>query len=91
MLRKAREYIQEHNKLRAALAVAFHLLLFIGGYLSAMGRDVDRISDECNQFVIDNYFTPEMQSCLMGQGKQFQLPYQNNFTLQNIPAQQTPP
>ena len=52
-------------------------LLYIGlGVAVGHTLHVDSVQDACNQHVVDNYYTPEIQRCLLNQGRNFTVPFQ---------------
>ena len=43
--------------------------------LVGMSISTEKVQNQCDKFVIDNYFTLEMQQCLYNEGSIFKTPY----------------
>jgi len=80
-LRTVINYTNKHYKI---FDFIHFILIIIFGFLLGITYNVDKTQDACNQFVIDNYFTYDMQRCLLSQGQIFKVPYSNQtFNLSN--------
>lgn len=69
-----KKFMEEHPKLVAFLNFIYPYLFLIFGIIVGYALNVDSIQDNCNQFIIDNYFTLDIQRCLLDMNQDFILP-----------------
>ena len=62
-LQKVRDPVKNKPALQWILKFLDTLLIIGFGFVAGYGLNVDNIQDDCNQHIIDNYFTEEIQYC----------------------------
>lgn len=64
---KERVEAMQKSKYAWVFSLIEYLLVFAFGVLVCWQLRIEHIQDECDQFIVDNYFTPEMQYCYLEQ------------------------
>ena len=67
--------IKLKNKYPVAWDILIAVLIFGFAFFLGQLYSIDRFEDSCNQFVVDNYYTQDMQRCLLYYGKSFTIPF----------------
>ena len=75
---KDRVEAMQKSKYSWVFSIIEYLLVFAFGVLVCWQLRIENIQNECDQFVVDNYFTYEMQICYIEQtGNSMGVPFGN--------------
>lgn len=74
-------WIDKYPRVKKVIEWISPTLFILFAFLLGTLWNIDKVSDECNEFIIDNYFTQDMQRCLLDQQRVFMLPNGSEYTV----------
>ena len=65
----------QNSKYSWVFSILEYLLIFFFGFLVAQTLSMEGVQNECDQFVVDTYFTIPMQRCMTETGGEMGVPF----------------